>query len=136
MAKYNCAKFFGTAYQLQTLVREKAGIKGRWIWIDNNCIQFIPENGGNLQWWPSTRTAVVNGNWDPEEKARLYETITTLHPDWRKIYKKKMRAEAAALMTSQDNVDTLPPTDEVHDEPIIIPKEVLANVVQDSLSAL
>lgn len=44
--------------------------------------------------------------------------------------------EGYTCKKNQDSVDTLPLTDEVHDEPIIILKEVLANVVQDSLSAL
>jgi len=135
MAKYNCLVFRGSEQFLKRLVSKEAGIEGYWREIDYNSIQFVPARGGNLQWWRSTKNAVVNGNWHPEDKARLLETIPTLHPDWRKRNQKRLKALAASKK-NQDSVDTLPPTDEVHDEPIVIPKEVMDRAVQDMLSVL
>ena len=93
MAKYDCLVFRGSEQYLKDLVTKTAGIDGYWREIDDNSIQFVPARGGNLQWWRSTRNAVVNGNWHPEDKARLIETIPTLHPEWRKRYAKMLKAK-------------------------------------------
>ena len=135
MARYNCAVFRSSEKHLKFLVSVEAGLDGYWREINSNLIQFKAYRGGSLQWWRSTQNAVVDGNWHPEDKARLLETIPTLHPDWRKRNQKRLKALAASKK-NQDSVDTLPPTDEVHDEPIVIPKEVMDRAVQNMLSAL
>lgn len=68
-------KFFGTIEGLKSLI-EAAGIRGEW---DHNGLgkhSFRCENGGVLNWWPSTGTINPQGT---DERIALFEAALAAH---------------------------------------------------------